>query len=334
VYPRLAILATNVAESSLTLPGIGVTVDFAKAKIRYHETLRPHWIAKNNVRQRAGRAGRVMNGLCLTMMTRAEFDALAPSIVPEMQRMPLTSIVLRLLATGLIRDGTAGWAVANSFIAPPKEAEYSKAVALLESVGAMHGGKMTAVGATMSQFACCPEVTKTLMVGAMLGVLDHTALAMAAAFSHRVMIHAWDLNSFESTYDGDSMHSDIFTGATFLEMCRLCQDTPMNKHGVPACVVDEALALAQEYFTEAKAHVSVQENLKYAWLEQAWHAVDFAIMCGFGHNISIKADANNIEAQDGRRLRVLECGFHIHGDAAYELDHKHMRGSFLNISFL
>ena len=275
-----------------------------------------------------------MNGLCLTMMTRAEFDALAPSIVPEMQRMPLTSIVLRLLATGLIRDGTAGWAVVNSFIAPPKEAEYSKAVALLESVGAMHGGKMTAVGAKMAQFACCPEVAKTLMVGAMLGVLDHTALAMAAAFSHRVMIHAWDLKSFGSTYNGDNMHSDIFTGATFLEMCRLCRDTPMHKHGVPACVVDEALALAQEYFTEAIAHVGVQDDPKYPWLEQAWRAVDFAIMFGFGHYISIPNDSNNIETQDGRRLRVSECGFHIHGAAAYELDHKHARGVVPSLSFL
>ncbi|HLP40244.1 MAG TPA: DUF3418 domain-containing protein, partial [Fibrobacteria bacterium] len=100
-------LATNIAETSLTIPGIGYVVDTGLARIsRYHAQTRIQGlpierISQASARQRAGRAGRVKPGVCIRLYGEEEFNERLPFTEPEILRSNLANVVLQLLALGL-----------------------------------------------------------------------------------------------------------------------------------------------------------------------------------------------------------------------------------------
>ena len=95
-------LATNIAETSVTIDDITVVIDGGKHKTKAYDpytqmsSLRTRWIPQASVKQRAGRAGRVQPGLCYTMMSKKRFDALGTFEVPELLRTPLDELALQV----------------------------------------------------------------------------------------------------------------------------------------------------------------------------------------------------------------------------------------------
>ena len=105
---RVCIVATNVAETSLTIPGIRYVVDCGRSKERKFnrengvQSFEVDWISKASADQRAGRAGRTGPGHCYRLFSSAVYEEFFPQFsVPEILRMPFESIVLNMKSMGI-----------------------------------------------------------------------------------------------------------------------------------------------------------------------------------------------------------------------------------------
>ena len=134
---RRAVLATNVAETSLTVPGVRYVVDTGTARIsRYSrrtkvQRLPIEAISQASANQRAGRCGRLGPGICVRLYSEDDFNARRPFTEPEVLRTNLASVVLQMAAIGLgeIED--------FPFVDPPDRRNVKDGIALLEELGAL-----------------------------------------------------------------------------------------------------------------------------------------------------------------------------------------------------
>lgn len=165
---RRVILSTNVAETSVTLPRIGVVVDSGLVRrTRYHRgdsVLGLAAVATDSAEQRAGRAGRLGPGQCLRMWEAAgQLDERTP---PEVQREVLTSVVLRCAEFGL-RPEQLDWLDA------PAPWSLRDARSELERCGAMgRDGRLTPIGTKMAQLPVDPGLARLLVEAEQLGCLE------------------------------------------------------------------------------------------------------------------------------------------------------------------
>merc|ERR1719409_897040 len=101
------IVCTNVAETSVTVPDVTVVIDSCRErrtgidKFSNTPQLKEQWCAQDSLKQRRGRAGRVMPGVCLRLISQRKMDGLEPKTPPEMQRVPLENLYLQLCACGV-----------------------------------------------------------------------------------------------------------------------------------------------------------------------------------------------------------------------------------------
>jgi ATP-dependent helicase HrpB len=184
---RKVILATNVAETSLTIPGVTAVIDsgLARQSRVSHATGLPRLelvpISKASADQRAGRAGRTASGICWRLWDEASHHHRAAAEPPEAVRGDVTGALLQLLALGEARD--FAW-----LDAPPCEA-IAHARGLLVHLGAIeadHAGRdrLTPLGGELVTLPAHPRLARLLVAGAHHGVLRETALA-AALLSER-----------------------------------------------------------------------------------------------------------------------------------------------------
>ncbi len=180
---RRVILATNVAETSLTLPSVDVVVDLGWARLLEHDAstgldaLVLRRIAKANADQRAGRAGRVAAGTCLRWWTAREHSALPERILPEIRRVDVAGPVLQLLAWGERDVTTFPW------FETPDAAALTAARALLADLGAVEAG-VTPLGQRISRWPLHPRLGRLLHDCARAGYPALGSLA-AAILSER-----------------------------------------------------------------------------------------------------------------------------------------------------
>jgi len=172
---RRVVLSTNVAEASVTVPGVTTVVDAGLAKVPYMEpstglpVLRTQRIGRASADQRAGRAGRVRPGRCLRLWTEREDAALASDDPPEVRRADLSAAVLQLLVWGQ-DPGTLDW-----FEPPPPHA-VDAAVDLLEALGAIErrgvGIQATEIGRTLARWPLHPRLARMRAEAHRLGHSD------------------------------------------------------------------------------------------------------------------------------------------------------------------
>jgi ATP-dependent helicase HrpA len=161
---RRIVLATNVAETSLTVPGIKYVIDTGLARVnRYSsrakvEQLQIEKISQAAARQRAGRCGRVSNGICVRLYAEEDFNARPEFTDPEILRSSLASVILRMAALKL------GDVENFPFI----EAPYSRLIAdgyqLLQELGAVDGQRrITEVGSQLARLPLDPRVGRMIL---------------------------------------------------------------------------------------------------------------------------------------------------------------------------
>jgi len=186
---RKVILATNIAETSITIDDVVYVVDCGKSKEKSYDALNdmacllPAWISKASARQRRGRAGRVRPGVCVRLYTRAQHARMAEHAVPEMTRTPLEELVL---AVKSLRVRVSAAAFAARAIQPPEPRAVANAIDLLVAIGALRrrDETLTALGEHLVSLPVNPRVGKMLVVAAALGQLE-PALTVAAATATR-----------------------------------------------------------------------------------------------------------------------------------------------------
>ncbi|KAJ2656320.1 helicase [Coemansia sp. RSA 1200] len=184
---RKVVVATNVAETGITVADIGFVVDAGRARVvRFdHRTriarLTTVFCSQAAATQRRGRAGRVREGVCYRLYTReTEQQMMPPHEDPEIRRAPLEQACLRAKAVGY--DDAA--ALLAQMLDPPESAAIDSAQTLLVAVGACDApqGQLTALGRLMAQLPLDLRLAKMLVVGALLGALD-AALPLVALMS-------------------------------------------------------------------------------------------------------------------------------------------------------
>ena len=181
---RKVILATNVAETSLTIEGVTAVVDSGLARIQRHDEqtgldrLEVASVSKASADQRAGRAGRTQSGICLRLWPEAAHRHRAEYETPEIQRVDLAGAVLQLAAWIEPDYRTFPWFEA------PEPVALERAESLLTMLGALDNGKITTLGAELAALPVHPRIARLLVEGRRLGAAEETAL-VAAMLSER-----------------------------------------------------------------------------------------------------------------------------------------------------
>lgn len=178
---RKVILATNIAETSLTIPGVRTVVDSGLARIasfdadRGMDRLDLERISQASATQRAGRAGREAPGHAYRLWGEQEQKHLPPFTPPEVERVDLASALLAVHAWGSDPRGF-GW------FEKPQEERMAAAEKLLALMGAAEGAGITALGRAMLKFPTHPRVARMLLAAAGTGLVEE-ALTLAASLS-------------------------------------------------------------------------------------------------------------------------------------------------------
>jgi ATP-dependent helicase HrpB len=184
---RKVILATNVAETSLTIDGVRTVIDSGYARIAGYDPQRGldrldlRRISKASAAQRTGRAGRTGPGRCIRLWSAAEERAMADFQDPEVRRVDLCGTVLLLHAWGKPDPRTFGW------YEPPPEASLAAAERLLAMLGALSAetnGQITPLGNRLMAFPAHPRLARLLLAAADARRLEEGA-ALAALLSEK-----------------------------------------------------------------------------------------------------------------------------------------------------
>lgn len=177
---RRIILATNIAETSLTVPGIRYVVDPGTARIsRYSartkvQRLPIEPISQASANQRAGRSGRVADGICIRLYSQEDFDGREKFTQPEIQRTSLASVILQMLALRL------GNVADFPFIDPPEERAVRAGAQLLTEIGAIDGTRLTPVGRRLARLPIDPRLGRMLLEADKNGCASEVLVLVAA----------------------------------------------------------------------------------------------------------------------------------------------------------
>ncbi|ADN75751.1 ATP-dependent helicase HrpA [Ferrimonas balearica DSM 9799] len=183
---RRIVLATNVAETSLTVPGIKYVIDPGTARIsRYSyrtkvQRLPIEAISQASANQRAGRCGRVSEGICIRLYSQEDFESRPAFTDPEILRTNLGSVILQMLALGL------GDIAAFPFIQPPDSRHIKDGMTLLEELAAITVSKgqpkMTPLGRQLARLPIDPRLARMVIEAQKQGCV-HEVMVIAAALS-------------------------------------------------------------------------------------------------------------------------------------------------------
>jgi ATP-dependent RNA helicase DHX57 len=172
---RKVIVATNVAETSITIDDIVAVIDTGRVKETSYDPqnnmrkLEEVWASRAACKQRRGRAGRVQAGKCYKLYTRnAEMVKMMERPEPEIRRVPLEQLCLSVRAMG-VKDVAAFLA---SALTPPESLAVDGAMDLLGRMGALDGEDLTALGRHLSMIPADLRCGKLMVYGAMFGCLD------------------------------------------------------------------------------------------------------------------------------------------------------------------
>ncbi|KAF7558056.1 hypothetical protein G7046_g5915 [Stylonectria norvegica] len=187
---RQIILATNVAETSLTIPSIRYVFDCGRSKERQYDRVSGvqsydiGWTSKASANQRSGRAGRTGPGHCYRLYSSAVYERDFPAFTdPELLRMPIEGVVLQLKAMNLQH------VVNFPFPTPPDRQSLAQAEKLLTYLSALSPtGQVTQIGTTMSVFPLSPRFARILLVGHLHECLPYTIALVAGLSAAEVFI--------------------------------------------------------------------------------------------------------------------------------------------------
>lgn len=197
---RKIVLATNVAETALTIEGVTTVVDSGLAREARFDPrhglnrLEEARISRASADQRAGRAGRTQPGRCFRLWTIAEHAERRERDVPEVLRLDLTAAVLELRACGLGDLRCFPW------LDPPRDGALERAERLLAMLGALDArGSLTDVGRRMLDLSAPPRLARMLVEAERAGVPEEGALAAALASERDILLERRALAAGEAT---------------------------------------------------------------------------------------------------------------------------------------
>ncbi len=302
---RKAIVATNVAETSLTISGVRVVIDSGFARIARYDarrginTLLVEKISRASADQRAGRAGRTAPGFCLRLWTELEHLERAPQELPEVKRLDLAEVVLTLKASGVDEISAFRW------LEPPDPKSLERAEQLLHDLGAIIGGKLSSLGQRMLAFPVHPRYARMLLAAhderCVRGVALIAALTQGRNLLRRV--DGKEMRAEREDLLGNDDESDLFI---LLRAFRFAEKNRFDPRrcaqlGINAGSAREAGQLWEQFLSIARDEgLDLEEHASRAG------AIARCVLAGFPDQVGVRLDQGTLRcALVHRRRGVL-----------------------------
>jgi ATP-dependent helicase HrpB len=306
---RKIIVATNVAETSITIEGVRLVVDSGLARMarfdpyRGINTLLIERISRVSAEQRTGRAGRVGPGYCLRLWTPREDHDRPPREIPEIRRVDLAEIVLTLKAAGFADLKTLPW------FDPPEERAMDRALLCLTDLGALdEAGAITDLGRCMAVFPVHPRFARMLIAARDYDCIRTVALIAALTQERTILVRAdREAEERRERAAGDEERSDYFfllkllreaAARQFdLEFCR-----SLGVHGVTA----RRVVQLADYF----CGIAGMRAADWERREPPVESVCKCILTGFADHVARRVDGGTLrcELTHGRKGRLERKG--------------------------
>lgn len=302
---RKIVVATNVAETSLTIDGVRLVIDSGLARMPRYDpyrginTVLVEKISRAAADQRAGRAGRTAPGHCLRLWTVHEHHARAAAEVAEVKRLDLAEVVLTLKSGGVDDLKAFHW------LEPPEPRALERAQALLVDLGAVDAtGSITALGRRMLAFPVHPRYARMLLAAQDYGCVRPVALIAALTQSRDL------LPRHQAKDNGDS--SDLIDGgeaSDFFVLMRAWRLAEAEGFGLERCrrlgirapAARQVGALFEQFLRIAAA-----EGLDTGEKPMVAEAVQRCVLVGFSDHLARRVDAGSLRCElvHGRRATL------------------------------
>ena len=300
---RKVVVATNVAETSITIDGVRLVIDSGLARIARYDsnrginTLLIEKISQANADQRTGRAGRTAPGTCIRLWSRAEHDERAPHEMPEIRRLDLSEVVLTLKAAGVDDLRKFRW------LEKPDEISLTHAEELLEDLGAIgHDKKITPVGRKMLAFPLHPRYARMLLAAQEYGCVYQACLVAALTQGRDLLLRncGKEVDTAREDLLGEKASSDFwivmrawsfaFNNQFRVDACR--------KLGIHAVTAKQVGPLFEQFLRIAK-----DEGLDTKPNEVKDEALQKCILIGFSDRVAKRMDQGTLRCElvHGRR---------------------------------
>jgi ATP-dependent helicase HrpB len=299
---RKVIVATNVAETSLTIDGVTAVVDSGLARLarfdpqRGINTLLVERISAASADQRAGRAGRTAPGLCLRLWTEREHAQRPPQEIPEVRRLDLSEVVLTLKASGI--DDVLGF----PWIEAPAPKALARAEALLTDLGALaapsQGGppRITEVGRRMLRFPVHPRYARMFLEADTRGCVRSVALMAALTQGRSFLLRGATREVEDAREDalGEETESDFFLlmrAWRYAERAGFSVDA-CRRLGVHAQGARQVGPLFSQFL-----EIAADEGLDIAERRVDGEAVRKCVLAGFSDQVARRLDAGTLRCE-------------------------------------
>jgi ATP-dependent helicase HrpB len=305
---RKIVVATNVAETSLTIDGVRCVIDSGLARIPRYDpqrginTLLVEKISRASADQRAGRAGRTASGMCLRLWSQEEHGHRAPQELPEIKRLDLAEVVLTLKASGIEDLRKFRW------LEPPEERALTHAEELLVDLGALrtkdssHAAQITQIGRKMLAFPLHPRYGRMLLAAQEYRCVHQACLVAALTQGRDLLLRNVDRETARWREDllGDKATSDFWI------LMRAWNYAARNQFRLDACrrlglhmvTARQIGPLFQQFLDIAK-----REGLETILAEVPDEALQKCILIGFSDRVGRRLDSGTLRCElvHGRR---------------------------------
>jgi ATP-dependent helicase HrpB len=297
------VVATNVAETSITIDGVRLVIDSGLARVARYDanrginTLLVERISQANADQRTGRAGRTAPGKCLRLWSRLEHEERAPQELPEIRRLDLAEVVLTLKSSGVKDLRTFRW------LEKPDEISLTHAEELLTDLGALGpDGGVTDIGRKMLAFPLHPRYARMLLAAREYGCVYEACLVAALTQGRDLLLRnaGKDAESAREDLFGEQATSDFWilmrawnyaaANQFRMDLCR--------KLGIHSVTARQVGPLLDQFLRIAKA-----EGLDTQPRKVREEALQKCILIGFSDRVSRRLDEGTLRCEmvHGRR---------------------------------
>lgn len=301
---RKIVVATNVAETSLTIDGVRLVIDSGLARIPRYDphrginTLLVEKISRAAADQRAGRAGRTAPGHCLRLWTTHDDASRSAQELPEVKRLDLSEVLLTLKAGGVKDVKTYRW-LENPDVTAVKRAE-----TLLTDLGAVDGrtGSITGLGRRMVAFPTHPRYARMLLAAQDYGCVRPVALIAALTQGRELLLRRREKHVNDTSGDlfDDEIESDFFV------LMRAWRYAERSSYHIERCrrigVHAQAARQVGPLF-EQLLRIAAAEGLEISEKPMARDAVQRCVLLGFSDHLAKRLDAGSLRCElvHGRR---------------------------------
>ena len=313
---RKIVVATNVAETSLTIPDVRAVLDSGLARVlrfdpyRGINTLLTEKISRDSADQRAGRAGRTAEGLCLRLWTEAQHRERPAQTPPEVRRLDLSETVLALKTAGP-RAGLPAPTEADPladirafpWLDAPDEKPLRRAFQLLADLDAVDGkdGTVTDIGRSLVQFPLHPRFSRMLLAASELGCLETAALIAAITQERSLLVRRTN----EVVRENRERHLEAETTSDFFPLLEAWRFARKHDFGLEECRrlgIHAITARRVEHAWNSMCRIAEEQGMRLSG-EEAPDALRKCVLLGFSDQLARRLSAGSLryELVHGRR---------------------------------